>query len=104
MNRLRFGDEDQGQRDQRDGNVHPEDRAPRPLRQIATQDRPDRRQPARDTEEDRKRLAAFAQRKRLHHDRQSRREHDRPARALDHTEGDDPRLRETPLRRQPAQR
>jgi hypothetical protein len=88
----------------RDGDVDPEDRAPRPLREVAAEDRADRGEAAGDAEEERQRAPAFAQRERLHDDRERGGEHDRAARALDHAEGDDPRLGEAALGREPAHR
>ena len=88
--RLRHGD--QGQRDQGDGDVHPEDGPPRPLGQVAAQDRADGRQPPGDPEEQRQRLAALAQGERVDHDGQGGREHERAAGALDDPERDDPGL------------
>ena len=85
-------DHNQRQRDQRDGDVHPEDRPPGPLREIAPQDRADRGEAAGDAEEDRQRPATFAQLEGLHDDRQRGREHDRPARALHDSERHDPGL------------
>ena len=54
--RRRLRDGDQDQRDDRDRDVDPEDRAPGPLGQVAAGDRADRGQAAGDAEEDRQRL------------------------------------------------
>ena len=100
----RLRDRDQRERDQRDRDVDPEDRAPRPLREKAAERRPDCREPARDPEEERERLAALAQLERLHDDRQRCGEHERAAAPWSDAERDEPRLGEASLRRQPAER
>jgi hypothetical protein len=102
--RDRLGDEDQDQRDHRHRDVHPEDRPPGPLREVAPEDRADRGQPAGDAEEDGERPAPFTQGEGLHDDRQRGREHDRPARSLDHAERHDPGLRKASFGGEPAQR
>ena len=97
-------DPDQHERDDRHRDVDPEDRAPGPLRQVAARDRPDRRQPARDPEEDRHRAAALAQRERRDDDAHRGGEHERRGSPLEHAEGHDPCLRDRARGREPAAR
>ena len=101
---VRLGYPDQHQGDDRHGDVDPEDRPPGPLREDPAGERPDRRQPARDAEEDRHRTAPLIDGKGGDHDRHRGREHQRGARALDDAEEDQPRFGDRPLRRQPAAR
>ena len=81
---------DQHQSDDRHRDVHPEDGPPGPLGQVAAEDGADGRQAARDAEEDGQGLAPLAQRKRLHHDGESGREHDGTAGPLHDPETHDP--------------
>ena len=97
---LGLGHERQHQRDDRHRHVHPEDGPPRPLRQVAAEDRPDRGQAAGDAEEDGERLAPLTQGKGAHHDGQRGREHQRATRTLHDAEGHDPRLGDAALGRQ----
>ena len=87
---LRHGN--QGQRDEGDRDVHPEDGPPRPLGQVAPQDRSDRGQPAGDPEEQGERLATLAQGEHVDDDGEGGREHEGTAGALDDPEPHDPRL------------
>ncbi len=102
--RHRLGDHDQHQRDDRDRDVDPEDRAPRPLRQVAAEDRAHGGQAARDAEEGRQRPSPLAQRVGVDDDGQRGRVHDRAACALKDPEEDQPRLGQAALGRGPAQR
>ena len=102
LGRVRAGGEHE--RDDRDGDVDPEDRAPGPFGQEAAEQRADGGEPAGDPEEGGQRLAALAQGVGLHHDRQRSREHDGRAGALQHAEGDHPCLADPARRRRPAQR
>ena len=87
-----------------DRDVDPEDGPPRPLRQVAAEDRPDGRQATGDPEEERERLAALAEGEHVDHDGERGREHEGAAGSLDHPERDDPRLGDGPLGGEPAQR
>jgi hypothetical protein len=97
MQRRGLRDHDQHQSKDRDGDVHPEDRPPSPLGEIAAEDRTDRRKAPGDAKEHRQSSPPLAQGERLHHDRQGRRKNDRPTDALDHPERDNPRLGQAPL-------
>ena len=99
----RLGDDDQDQRDDRDGDVDPEDRTPGPFGQVATEHRSDGGETPSDAEEDRQRLAPFAHREGLDHDRQGGGEHDGPAGTLDDAERHDPRFGDRTFGRQTAE-
>ncbi len=98
-----LGNRRQHECDDRHGDVHPEDRAPRPLAEISTGGGTDGREPARDREEHRQRPATLVKGEGLDHDRQRGRVHERGAGALHDTERDDPDLGDVAGRRQPVQ-
>ena len=83
-------------RDQRDRDVDPEDRAPRPLGQVAAEERADGGQRAGDAEEDGHRASALLARERGDDDGERGGEEDRAERALGDAEDDHPRLAERP--------
>ena len=93
VRRLRFGDRDEEQSDEGDGDVDPEDGPPGPLGEVAAEDRPDGGQAAGDAEEQGQSPTPLVQVKCLDHDGQRGREHERAADALGESEYDDPGLR-----------
>jgi hypothetical protein len=98
---ARPGDEDE--RDDRDRDVDPEDRPPRPLREVAAGDRPDRGHGPSDGVEDGQRLAAFVDFVDRDDNGQRGREQKCGEGALDNAKDDDPRLADRARRRRPAQ-
>ena len=99
---LRLGRGDQRQRDQGDGDVHPEDGPPGPFGQVAAENRSERGQAPGDAEEESKRLAPLAQRERVDDDGEGGWEHEGAAGTLHGAEADDPGLGVGPLRREAA--
>jgi hypothetical protein len=101
---CRSRDSNEYERNQRDWDVHPDDRSPRPLGEIATEHRADSGESTGDAEEYRQRLPALSESERLDDDCQRGREHDRPTRSLDDAKADEPSLGQSSLRRQAAHR
>jgi hypothetical protein len=99
---ARASDEDEGE--DRHRHVDPEDRAPRPLREVATGERPDRGHRAREREEDRQLAPPLADVVHRDDDGQRGRKEERRERALRDAEDDDPRLSDGAGRRRPAER
>ena len=99
---LGLGHERQHQCDDRHRDVHPEDGTPRPLRQVAPEDRPDRGQAAGDAEEDGECPSPLTQGEGAHHDGERGREHERATGTLHDAEGHDPRFGDAALRRETA--
>jgi hypothetical protein len=95
---------DQHQRDHRDRNVDPENRSPRPLGQVAAEDRADRGETAGDAEEQCQCLAPLPQRVRVDDDRERGRIHDRATEALQRAERHQPCFGRAAFRREPAHR
>jgi hypothetical protein len=84
--------------------IKPDTQIARPaaLRQVAAQQRTDRSQAAGDGEENGERPPARLDRERIDHECERGRIENRSARALQDAEGDQPGLREAPVRRQSA--